>query len=227
MAVSGNLVSFQNVTREYSVGAQKVSGLAGIDWELPTGSFLGVTGPSGSGKSTLLNLLSLVDEPTQGKILFEGKSISGMGDDAMTDFRNLNIGIVFQSFNLIPVMTAEENVSLALRIRGVPANERRERSEALLVSVGLGKHLRHRPDQLSGGQKQRVAVARALITEPKLVVADEPTAALDSATAREIVELMKNLNRDKGTTFVLSTHDARLMDVIEEKISLEDGRIKS
>jgi putative ABC transport system ATP-binding protein len=218
-------MQLRKVTRTYDLGSQKVTGVVDVSLEIPAGDIMAMVGPSGSGKSTLLNMISLIDEPTSGEVLFEGKSLQGLTDKVITDFRGKHIGIIFQSFNLMPVMNALENVALALMHNGLGRSERIDKAETWLKRVGLGGHLKHKPDALSGGQRQRVAIARALVAHPKMVVADEPTAALDSKTAFEIIDLLIEMNRNLGTTLVLSTHDLRIMDKVKRQIRLVDGRI--
>jgi putative ABC transport system ATP-binding protein len=184
-----------------------------------------VWGPSGSGKSTLCNLLGLIDSPSAGRVLFRGADVATMSDDRRSQFRNRHIGFVFQSFNLLPVLTALENVMLPLQVGGVPTRSARQRALQLLEAVGLGDHLRHRPARLSGGQQQRVAIARALAAEPELVIADEPTANLDTATAYAILDLLRESHRTLGTSFVFATHDQRLLDRAERLVQLHDGQL--
>jgi putative ABC transport system ATP-binding protein len=217
------MLELRKVSRVYLLGTQKVTGLMEADLRIRAGEFLAVVGPSGSGKSTLLNILSLIDSPTSGGVLFNGQDTKGMDDDKITAFRNQNVGIIFQSFNLLPVLNALENVAMALQIRGEGKSSRLDKAEAMLKSVGLGSHLKHRPDNLSGGQRQRVAIARALVTQPKVVIADEPTAALDSHTARDIITLLKQINEEKKTTFIFSTHDTRIIDQVAKRLRMEDG----
>jgi putative ABC transport system ATP-binding protein len=174
-----------------------------------------------------MNLIGLIDAPTSGEIYFDGQDISTLDDDALTAFRGQKIGFVFQSFNLVPVLSALENVMLPLQIRGVSEAEARSRAATALAEVALAKFVNSRPDKLSGGQRQRVAIARALVVSPKLVIADEPTANLDSENSRIIVDLMREMNRAKGVTFVFTTHDPRLLDHVDRKILLRDGAIES
>jgi putative ABC transport system ATP-binding protein len=219
------LIELKSVSRFYATGIQRVVGLQELDLSIEAGAFTAVIGPSGSGKSTLLNIISLIDEPSSGTVYFDGENLAGNSDDAISDYRNRNIGIVFQNFNLLPVFSARDNVALALKIRGVKKKTANETAEALLAEVGLADHLQHKPDQLSGGQKQRVAIARALVTEPKIIIADEPTAALDSVTAREIINLLRRINQEKNTTFIFSTHDTRIIEQVERRINLIDGKL--
>lgn len=218
-----SLILFEKIEKTYQLENQKVYALRGIDLSINSGDFLAIAGPSGSGKSTLLNLLTLIDIPTSGKVKYSGVDVSTMSDNQKTLFRNREIGIVFQNYNLIPVLNAVENVAFALQVQGVSNKQSIERASQMLKDVGLGTHLQHRPGNLSGGQKQRVAIARALVTKPSIVIADEPTAALDSKTGMEILELMKELNYKKNTTFVFSTHDQRIINSVHNVIQIEDG----
>ena len=217
------LIDFEGVSKTYQLGNQQVQALKGIDLTIESGDFIAIAGPSGSGKSTLLNLLALIDTPTAGQINYNDVDISTLSDNQKTTYRNREIGIVFQNYNLIPVLDALENVAFALQVQGVPNKACFSRAEKILREVGLGTHLHHRPANLSGGQKQRVAIARALVTNPSVVIADEPTAALDTKTGMEILELMKELNYTKHTTFIFSTHDNRIINSVNHVIQIEDG----
>jgi putative ABC transport system ATP-binding protein len=219
------LITFENVDKHYVMGTQKVLALNNINVHIHRGEFKALVGPSGSGKSTFLNLVTLIDHPTNGKVLYNGIDVDNFTDNEITTFRGNKVGIVFQSFNLVPVLTAAENVALALQIKAVPAKEATERAVKVLQELGLGSHLNHRPDLLSGGQKQRVAIARALVTEPEIIIADEPTSALDSKTGLDIIQLMKKINADKKTTFLFSTHDPRIINEVASVIELKDGKI--
>jgi putative ABC transport system ATP-binding protein len=221
------IIEFKNVTKSFLVGNQKIEALKKINLNIHKKDFLAITGPSGSGKSTLLNLMSFIDEPTSGHIYFDEIEIEKYNDKSKTLFRNQKIGIIFQSFNLIPVLTSIENVALPIQIHSKKNKEIVEMSKDLLNELGLGNHLNHYPNSLSGGQKQRVAIARALITNPEIIIADEPTSALDSKTGIEIIELMKKINQEKGTSFIFSTHDQRIMNEVERKVELIDGRINN
>ena len=220
-----DLITFQGVCREYQMGDLRVKALNDIDLSIPKGDFIAVWGPSGSGKSTLCNLAGLIDLPTKGCVLFNNSDVSEMTDDDRSDHRNQSIGFVFQGFNLLPVLTALENVMFPLEASGVKTGEARLKAEAVLTELGLAKFMHHCPHKLSGGQQQRVAIARALVTEPDLIIADEPTANLDSKTARSIIELMQDINQKTGTTFLFSTHDQRLLDRVKRKVLLQDGTI--
>jgi putative ABC transport system ATP-binding protein len=224
MAIAARLT---DVHKTYQVGEVEVPALRGIDVEIEEGEFVSFAGPSGSGKTTLLNLLGALDVPTRGTVEVGGRATAGLSPATLADFRNRHLGFVFQTFNLIPVLTALENVEFPLQLLGVKeASERRRRVEALLEEVGLAGLGDRRPTELSGGQQQRVAVARALIKEPTLVLADEPTANLDSGTALEIITLMKEMNARRGTTFVFSTHDRLVMEHARRLVRLRDGRIE-
>ena len=224
---STSLLQLRAVRRRFMLGETVIDALHGISLEIRAGEFLAVWGPSGSGKSTLMNLIGLLDVPTSGEIFFAGQDTRQLNDDALTAFRAEKIGFVFQSFNLVPVLSALENVMLPLQIRGVSEAEAKARAAQVLAEVGLEKFTASRPDKLSGGQRQRVAIARALVVSPKLVIADEPTANLDSDNSQMIVELMREMNRAKGVTFVFTTHDPRLLQHVDRKILLRDGDIQS
>lgn len=220
------MIRLEKVSKTYTLGSRKVEALCAVDLELAEGGFVAIAGPSGSGKSTLLNLLGCLDLPTSGRVFLLGRDTSLMRDREQAALRNKFIGFVFQSFNLVPVLSAFENVEYPLVLLGLDKRERRTRVAAMLEEVGLLEHAAHRPDYLSGGQRQRVAIARALVTQPKLVLADEPTANLDSHTGGEIVSLMRSLNREHGTTFVFSTHDPRVVAYAERVYHLEDGSLE-
>lgn len=221
------LIQLRNIRRRFMLGQTCINALDDISLDIHEGEFLAAWGPSGSGKSTLMNILGLIDTPNEGEISFTGKNTRLLSDDALTEFRAVNIGFVFQNFNLVPVLSALENVMLPLQIQGISAPKARERADAALRDVGLERFVNSLPDKLSGGQRQRVAIARALVVKPKLVIADEPTANLDSDNSRMVVELMRTMNRTHGVTFVFTTHDPRLLDHVDRKILLRDGRIES
>ena len=217
------LVEMNGVTKDYKLGETTVHALKGITLQILSGDFMSVWGPSGSGKTTLLNIIGTIDEPTSGSFRFNGNSVSNLSDNAKSNLRNGSIGFIFQGFNLVPVLSALENVMLPLQIGGTSVSKARETSIYRLQQVGLSDFLKHRPDKLSGGQQQRVSIARSLVTEPSLVIADEPTANLDSDTAMKILDLMRSLNNKERTTFIFSTHDQRLLNNVDRRIRLEDG----
>ena len=216
----------KDLTKTYRLGTQTVTALAEVSLTVHAGEFMAVAGPSGSGKTTLLNLIGCLDTPTSGEIAIDGEPVARLSSTRRADLRARKLGFIFQTFNLIPVLTAWENVEYPLLIhrRGGEIGPRVRRA---LEQVGLAERARHRPPELSGGQQQRVAIARALVTEPALVLADEPTANLDSATGREIVDLMRRLNRERGTTFVFSTHDPRIMAAADRVVQISDGRVQA
>jgi len=217
-----------DVRKSYRTDHLEVPAVRGVSLEIEAGAFLSIAGPSGSGKTTLLNLLGALDTPTGGTIEIGGLTTDGLSPRQLADFRNTHLGFVFQTFNLIPVLTARENVELPLQLQGIAdRGDRRGRVEAILRDVGLGDLMDRRPNELSGGQQQRVAVARALVKGPTLVLADEPTANLDTATAHEIMDLMREMNARAGTTFVFSTHDPLVMDHATRIVRLRDGHVES
>src|SRR5437588_2560096 len=218
-------VAVEHVSKTYRLGNVGVTALDDVSFSVATGEFVAIAGPSGSGKSTLLNLIGCLDTPTSGEIRIDGEAVSALSAGARADLRARKLGFVFQTFNLIPVLTAWENVEYPLLIHP-REGEIGPRVRRALEQVGLAERARHRPPELSGGQQQRVAIARALVTEPALVLADEPTANLDSATGREIVDLMRRLNRERGTTFVFSTHDPRIMSAADRVLEISDGRLR-
>jgi putative ABC transport system ATP-binding protein len=215
-----------DVHKEYMLGTTRVPALRGVSLAIEPGEFVAVAGPSGSGKSTLLNLVGCLDHPTSGQVYVGDVDVATLDDDALSDLRARTIGFIFQTFNLIPVLSAVENVEFPLLFQGA-VKDSRARAEKALGAVGLNGLGRHRPDELSGGQRQRVAVARALATDPAIVLADEPTANLDSATGEAIISLMLEINRKQGTTFLFSTHDPRVMVHASRVIRLADGRIET
>jgi putative ABC transport system ATP-binding protein len=218
-------IEIRNLTKSYRLGHTSVEALRGIDLSIDTPEIIGIVGPSGSGKTTLLNILGGIDLATSGAVSIDGEKIGDLDDNARTALRRRDIGFIFQSFSLIPVLTALENVELPLMAQAVPKKERRERALALLKRVGLTREAHQRPDELSGGQRQRVAIARALIIKPRLVLADEPTANLDGENGRNVLELMHEMNHEMKTTFLLSTHDPRVLPYLDRRVYLEDGRI--
>ena len=221
------IVAIESVSRKYPLDHSYVSALDHASLAVSAGEFLAIAGPSGSGKSTLLNLIGCIDKPTAGQIRIAGQDTSTLNPSQLTSLRREKIGFVFQTFNLIPVFTAAENVEFPLLVQGVTAGERRQRVAQALDSVGLADRAKHRPDLLSGGQRQRVAVARAIVHRPALVLADEPTANLDTHTATQLIDLMRELNRSLGLTFIFSTHDQRLLAHADRIVELTDGRIAS
>ncbi len=222
-----SIVSVRNLRREYTQGAFTVHALRGVDLDIAAGEFTALMGPSGSGKTTLLNLIGGLDEPTAGEITVDGQDLSRMKAGDRSELRLRRLGFVFQSYNLIPVLSAVENTEFVLMLRGESAANRRQRAMETLAAVGLKGMEHRRPSELSGGQQQRVAVARAIAGEPALVLADEPTANLDSTTGHELIELMQRLNRERGLTFVFATHDPKVMEAARRVVRLEDGQIAS
>lgn len=220
------LIAAQDLVKLYSMGDETVHALAGVSFDIRSGEYCAIVGPSGSGKSTLMNILGGLDTPTGGRIVIDGNDIGAMADDDLADFRNRKVGFVFQSFNLLPRLTALENVELPMIYGGIAPKERRERAAALMERVGLGERMGHRPTQLSGGQQQRVAIARALAGRPALILADEPTGALDTNTGKEILALFGELNRE-GATIVLVTHDHEVAAATRRTIEMRDGHIVS
>ena len=220
------LIEAKAITKNYSVGDIEVAALKGIDFSIGAGAFAAFVGPSGSGKSTLLNLIGCLDHPSSGTLKVNDVDVSLLSRADSAAFRGENLGFIFQDFNLVPVLTAYENVEYPLlMVQGWPAEKRHERVTAMLEAVGMKEQMHKRPDQMSGGQKQRVAVARALVGAPKLVLADEPTANLDHDTAYRILDLMKRMRDEQGTTFVFSTHDPKIMNEAEITFTLEDGKL--
>ncbi len=221
-----NILEFRNVKKDYRLGETTVQALRGVDLAVEQGDFIAILGASGSGKTTLLNIAGAIDDPSKGSVIINGKDISRLTDNEKADLRNRTIGYVFQTFNLVSVLTALENVMLALQIRGGKRSVIRKEAEDRLDEVGLADYMHHRPDKLSGGQRQRVALARALVTKPLLIFADEPTANLDHRTAESIIDLMKELNEREKATFIFSTHDQRLIDRVKRVVRIEDGKIQ-
>ena len=225
-AAPENVVLVEGISKEYALGSQAVKALQNVSLSVARGEFMALAGPSGSGKSTLLNMIGCIDTPTSGRICIEGHDIGGRSPDELADLRLNTLGFVFQTFNLLPVLSAWENVEYPLLQKpDVDKRERKKRIEHYLKVVGLERHAHHRPNELSGGQRQRVAIARALATHPRIVLADEPTANLDHKTGEDILRLMKQLNHEEGTTFIFSTHDARVMEMADRVIELADGQI--
>ncbi|MDE2428468.1 MAG: ABC transporter ATP-binding protein [Burkholderiales bacterium] len=220
------VIELRDVYKSYQLGAHSVHALQGVDLAVQRGELLALTGPSGSGKSTILNLCGLIDQADAGDVLLNGTDIRHLNETQRTLQRRDTIGFIFQSFNLVPVMTVAENVDYPLFLTGVPLAERRERVAAQLKAVGLHEHAEHLPDALSGGQRQRVAIARALIKRPSLVIADEPTASLDSHTADQVLDLMRERGHAEGAAFVIASHDDRLTRRSDRIVSLLDGRLQ-
>lgn len=219
------LLSARAVHKQYPMGAERVQAVRGVDVDVLPGDFLALRGPSGSGKTTLINLLGLLDVPDQGQLIIEGRDSSTLSDNERTDLRRDRYGFVFQTFNLIPVLSAAENVGYPMLLKAEPMASIEARAHELLAAVGLKGKEQVRPDLLSGGQRQRVAIARALANRPAVIFADEPTASLDSHTADSILDLMSQLNKERGVAFVISTHDPRVVERAARVITLHDGEI--
>lgn len=219
------IIETKDLSRHYGKGNVLVKALDQVSMTIEPGEFTAIVGPSGSGKTTLLQLIGGLDKPTSGSILLAGKKMSSMGPRALADFRRDHIGFVFQAYNLIPVLTAKENVEYIMLLQNRSPKERTEKALAILESVGLQGLEKRRPAQLSGGQQQRVAVARALASEPDIILADEPTANLDSATGAGLVDMMKEFNEKQGVTFIFSTHDPKIMERAKRLVRLVDGKI--
>jgi putative ABC transport system ATP-binding protein len=224
-ATESPAVRLAEIHKSYEEGQLKVTALAGVSLAIPRRRFAMIVGPSGSGKTTLLNLIGCIDRPSAGTVEVCGSAVGALSDNRLADFRAEKIGFIFQNFNLFPVLSAYENVEYPLLLLGVGVGERRDRAMATLRAVGLAEQRRQRPNQLSGGQKQRVAIARALVKRPELVLADEPTANLDSETGAAIIALMRRMQRDEATSFVFSTHDPQLISHAEETYRIRDGRL--
>ena len=220
------IVAVEDVFKTYRLGQTEVPALRGITLGIQRGEFLSIAGPSGSGKTTLLNLIGCVDTPSSGRVIVDGRETGTLRERQLTDLRLHRIGFIFQTFNLVAVLSVAQNVEFPLLLQGgLTRRDRELRVRELLEAVGLAQHARHRPSELSGGQRQRVAVARALVTRPALVLADEPTANLDSRTGENIIDLMKEMNARDGTTFVFSTHDPKVMGHATAVVRIEDGRL--
>jgi len=218
------IVEIRNLVKDYPLGKTTVHALRGVSLDIEAGEFLSVIGPSGSGKTTLLNVIGCIDTATSGEVRVAGQDVTALKDRALTDLRLHKVGFIFQTFNLIPVLDVVENVEFPLLLmKDLPRAEVRSRALELLEAVGLSGHLKHRPAELSGGQRQRVAIARALVTRPAIVLADEPTANLDSATGEQILDLMRGLNRTQETTFIFSTHDPQVLSYAHRVVHMRDG----
>jgi putative ABC transport system ATP-binding protein len=222
---AGPIVSLRNVVKTYSDDGLKVSAVNDISFDIARQRFTMIVGPSGSGKTTLLNLIGCIDKPTAGLLTVAGQNVAKLSDKNVTDFRAKNVAFIFQNFALYPVLSAYENVEYPLLLIGMPAAQRRERTMALLEAVGLADQRRQKPNQLSGGQKQRVAVARALVKHPEIVLADEPTANLDSETGAQIIQLMRQMQHEQEVSFIFASHDPQLISHAEETYVIRDGRL--
>lgn len=225
--MNNSIISTHELKKYYTVGENTVKALDGVNIAVNKGEFICIAGRSGSGKSTLLNMLAGLELPTSGTVQVAGKRLESMNEKARIRFRRDDIGFVFQSYNLMPQYTALENVALPLAIRGAPLKLRNEIAEAMLVRVGLKEHIHHKPGELSGGQQQRVGIARAVITRPPIVLADEPTGNLDTGTSEETMELLTGLFRERGTTFILVSHDPEMRKYTDRTITFSDGRISN
>ena len=221
------IIEIKNLHKIYNETEVEVKAVNGVDLNFEEGEFAAIVGPSGSGKTTLLNLLGGLDTPTSGEISVDGTSLGKLKSSKLIDFRMKNIGFVFQAYNLIPVLTAKENIEFIMHLQGKSKKERDSRTKELLTAVGLEDRINSRPTKLSGGQQQRVAVARALASKPKFVLADEPTANLDSKSTENLLDIMERLNKEEGTTFIFSTHDQRVVNKARRVITIEDGKIIS
>jgi putative ABC transport system ATP-binding protein len=219
------VVDARDITKVYRMGAIEVQALRGVSLQIAPSEVVSIMGPSGSGKSTLMNILGCLDRPTGGEYLLDGEPVANLSDDQLSNVRNRKVGFVFQSFNLLPRQSALANVEMPLRYAGSSSGRARQRAIESLQAVGLGDRIRHRPNELSGGQQQRVAIARALVNYPALIMADEPTGALDSRSGHEIMELMLGLNRERGTTLIFVTHDPKIAALTQRVIQLMDGLI--
>ncbi len=220
------VVEAKDITKVYQMGEIEVHALRGVSVNIAPGEILSIMGPSGSGKSTLMNILGCLDRPTAGEYKLNGESVATLGDDQLAEIRNRGVGFVFQSFNLLPRATALANVELPMRYAVLNGRNRKQVAKEALEAVGLGDRIHHRPNELSGGQMQRVAIARALVNDPAIIMADEPTGNLDSQSGEEIMTLLKSLNKERGTTLIIVTHDPEVAELTNRIISLRDGRIE-
>jgi putative ABC transport system ATP-binding protein len=220
------IIETKKLSRFYQDGDSTIHAVDGVNLQIEAGEFTAIVGPSGSGKTTLLNLIGGLDSPTEGEVIVDGKAIHKLKDNELINFRLRHIGFVFQAYNLIPVLSAQENVEFIMLLQNIAVKERKERAQELLKAVGLADQMHKRPTELSGGQQQRVAVARALASKPSFVLADEPTANLDSKSTEDLLDIMHKLNKEEGITFIFSTHDQRVIDRASRIIYVEDGQIK-
>lgn len=225
--MSGLVVETRDLKRVYEEGSVEVHALGGVDFSVSQGEFVSIVGPSGSGKSTLLHLIGGLDRPTSGTVWVDGVELNDLNEGALTDLRLQKLGFVFQSYNLIPVLSAQENVEFILQLQGIAKEERANRASSVLDALGLGDLHDRRPGDMSGGQQQRVAIARAIVTDPVVLLADEPSANLDSRTTQEFCEVLKTINESQGVTIVTATHDPLVMGYTRTQIELQDGLIKS
>ncbi len=221
------IVTLSDVHKVYPLGKTEVHAVQGVSFDIEEGDFISIAGPSGSGKSTILNMIGCIDTPTEGSVTIDGTVTNDLNDNEITTLRHKVLGFIFQSFNLVPVLNVYENIEFPLLLgKSIPAKaERKEWIEYIVGEVGLDRWMNHKPNELSGGQRQRVAIARALATKPRIVLADEPTANLDSKTGEQIIELMKQVNTDLGTTFIFSTHDHTIVEIADHVIRLQDGKV--
>ena len=222
-----NVIEMKDVWKIYSMGESEVQALRGISFAVEEGEFVSIMGPSGSGKSTCMNMIGCLDRPTSGDVIINGRLIAEMTETELAKLRNETVGFVFQQYHLLSSMTVLENVMLPLRYKGIPHGERKRLAEEALARVGLSERLHHRPHELSGGQKQRVAIARATVTKPRIILADEPTGALDSETGKSVLNLFYEINKTEGTTIVIVTHDINIGESTPRCIKIFDGKIKS
>ena len=222
-----SVIKIKNLTKTYHETEVPVHAVNGIDLEFEQGEFAAIVGPSGCGKTTLMNMIGGLEKPTSGSVIVDGSDMSELSSNALIDFRLKNIGFVFQAYNLIPVLKARENVEFIMQLQNWDKKEMEERSTSLLKSVGLGDKINSKPNQMSGGEQQRVAVARALASKPQVILADEPTANLDSHATTQLLDIMKRLNEEENMTFIFATHDKRVMDKAQRVITIEDGKVIS
>ena len=225
--LSNMIVKAENIKKSYSQGKIQVFALRGMSVSIEQGEFMALAGPSGSGKTTMLNIIGGIDSPDSGSIVVDNKNYSDMKQSELAELRLQKIGFVFQAYNLIPVLSAEENVEYIMLLQGVPAKERKKKARAILDDVGLEGKYNRRPSELSGGQQQRVAVARAIVSNPAIILADEPTANLDSKTGESLLDMMREMNQEKKVTFVFSTHDNMVMDYAKRIVRIKDGQIEN